>query len=155
MPRADRRHYLWLGSVLLLGVFLAACGSGSMMPSSNQGSNMQQKPLSTPGGADLSVNSQAGQGAIQGKGRTVQGRVSDAAGKPLVGVLVTPQSTDTPPKEVPEIAVRTDEQGQYVWTIAPGHYTMTFVQEGYATNTQAVEVVSTQPTTLDVTLQRQ
>lgn len=87
-------------------------------------------------------------------GALVQGRVTNAAGQPVAGVLVVPQSTDSPAQPIPEIAVLTDEQGRYQWSLPPGGYTLSFNAEGYTSAAQPVTVVTGQTTTLDVTLQQ-
>jgi hypothetical protein len=52
----------------------------------------------------------------------ITGVVTDAAGKPLAGVMVQAISLDKPPQPVPDIAVLTDDMGRYTWSLQPGKY---------------------------------
>ncbi len=144
--------------VLLLGLLVVACGRESPGTPSGARASSQDRSGSNPtapGGPDTPASGMPGQAGGPVGGARVQGQVTDAAGRPLAGVLVTPQSTDSPPQGVPEIAVQTDDQGHFQWMLAPGQYTLTFAREGYAAKTQAVVVKSDQSTTLDVILNQQ
>ena len=143
-----------IGIVLFCALVFTGCGTGSADQHSAPVTNGQDGQMDNASGPDSPVSGQPGQPGNQVNGNMVQGRVTDATGQPLAQVSVTPQSTDTPPQAVPEIAVLTDDQGQYQWTLPPGTYTLTFVHEGYAPLTKAV-VVQNQPTMLDVTLERE
>ncbi len=84
----------------------------------------------------------------------VQGRVTTADGQPLAGVLVAPQSNAVPPEPLPEIAIWTDAQGAYWWSLPPGPYTLTFTREGYQPRSAGVVLQPGQTLDLDVTLER-
>ena len=108
--------------------------------------------LSDPFGSSTPVQGSPGQpGGGPARGQVVQGKVSDAAGKPVEGVLVVPQGS----QPVPEIAVFTNAQGSYRWNLAPGTYTMTFTAAGYAPATHNVTVAADQTVDLDATLTKQ
>lgn len=81
-----------------------------------------------PIGPDTPVSNTSDQGNSGGGNRqaaTVTGRVLDPAGQPVVGAVVVPQSKDTPPQALPELAALTDDTGAYRWTLPPGRYTLT------------------------------
>ncbi len=156
MGHGRTRRSVWISVVLLLGLLMVACGGESSGASSGAGSqDLSGSTASVPDGPDTPASGAPGQSGGLAGGAGVQGQVTDAAGRPLAGVLVTPQSTDNPPHGVPEIAVQTDDQGHYQWTLAPGQYTLTFAGEGYGPQTKAVVVNSGQSATLDVTLNQQ
>ena len=83
----------------------------------------------------------------------MQGRVTTVDGQPLAGVLVTPQSTADPPAPLPEIAIWTDAQGAYWWSLPPGPYTLTFTRAGYQPRSAVVVLQPGQALDLDVTLE--
>lgn len=157
--------------VLLIALLLTACGQPTVNqpatanPSgSGQTMNTPSQPTDalTPSGADAgtdgpdtAVSGAPGQPGGEGGGGVLQGQVSDSRGTPIAGVMVVPVSTDTPPQAVPEIAVMTNEEGRYQWTLSPGAYTLTFNAEGYTPATHDINVNPNQSTTLDVTLQQQ
>ncbi len=108
-------------------------------------------------GPDAPVSGVPGQsgGRSQGSGGVVTGRVVDQAGRPVVDAVVMPQSNDTPPHPIPEIAVMTNADGRYQWSLPPGQYTFTVHHERYAVTTSArVTVTQGQATTLDITAQQ-
>ncbi len=159
--------------VLLVALLLAACGQPRVTQPATANPSDQGQPMSSssqtaadapstlgpaasvPGGPDTAVSGEPGQPGRAGGGGVLQGQVTDSSGKPIAGVMVMPVSTDNPPQAVPEMAVMTNEEGRYEWTLTPGAYTLTFNAEGYAPATQDVNVKPDQPTTLDVTLQQQ
>ncbi len=150
----NRRSGIWAALSLVCALLLAACGeTGSLQPGGSQGDTVNETTV--PGGLDAPVSGAPGDQAAPGAGSGARGTVTDSAGAPVAGVLVTPQSTDTPPQAVPEVAVMTDDQGRYQWSLAPGAYTLTFTAEGYAPATEAVVVGPAVPVTLDVTLRKQ
>lgn len=77
---------------------------------------------------------------------TVTGTVTDTFANKVAGVSVTA----APGTELP--TATTDTNGVYTLTLPNGNYTLTFTKAGYATQTQQVNVVTTQTTTRNVTL---
>jgi hypothetical protein len=142
--------------VFVLCLLLSACGHAAGDAASDTSLHPQGDAMNAqiPDGPDAPVSGQPGQLSGAMVGGLVQGTVVDKDGRPLTHVVVTPQSTDTPPQPVPEIAVFTDDQGRYQWSLAPGAYTLTFVHDGYAPLIKAVNVASNHPTPLDVVLQQ-
>lgn len=126
----------------LIVLLLAACGAQA--PADGATDNPNEPVMS---------GSDAASGQATGSPTMVQGRVVDAAGSPLAGVLVVPQSTDQPPQPVPEIAVQTGADGTYQWTLPPGSYTLLFNAQGFAPTTADVVIPDGQVVTADVTLQ--
>jgi hypothetical protein len=88
----------------------------------------------------------AGGGDVEG----LTGRVVSAAGAPVENALVTPRSLDG--GAVPEMAVLTDENGRYTWTLRPGRYQVSVSAEGFDTATAKATIVEHALTTLDFTL---
>lgn len=165
-PRGARRS-IRVVVMLVAWLLLAACGqsgNGSADPNApvtNTGSAAPVDPnapvtntSAVPVDPNAPVTGMPGQPGGGSVGPGVSGRVVDAAGQPIAGVLVVPQSTDSPPQALPEIAVMTNEQGAYQWSLPTGAYTLTFTAEGYTETSEPVTVVQGQPVTLDVTLQR-
>lgn len=162
-----RQFHIWARwlVVLAFGLLVTGCGQGGQprpgSGDSGQGSQPGAPPVASstptgpPAGPDAPVTGPAVQGGGPSGGPGVGGVVRDAGGRPVVGILVTPRSTDNPPQGVPEIAVTTDAQGRYHWPLPPGAYALTFTGEGYAPTTAPVVVKPGQVATLDVTLQRQ
>jgi hypothetical protein len=108
--------------------------------------------LNDPFGSSTPVQGVPGQpGGGPPRGQAVQGQVRDAQGQPIQGVLVVPQGSEP----VPEIAVFTNAQGSYRWSLAPGTYTMTFSMDGYSPAKHSVTVPADQQVSLDVTLTKQ
>lgn len=154
--KGSRRSGLWAAMSLVCALLLVACGqTGSAQPSGSEGGSQRDNGIETPapGGLDAPVSGAPGDQGAPGAGSGMRGTVTDSAGAPVAGVLVMPQSTDTPPQAVPEVAVMTDEQGRYQWSLVPGGYTVRFSAEGYTPATEAV-VIQQAITTLDVTLQK-
>ena len=83
----------------------------------------------------------------------VQGVVTDAAtGAPVAGALVVPSSVDPDGPAVPEIAVRTDGQGRYTWSLPPGRWEISVRADGFADARGAVRVEPGKLATLDLEL---
>jgi hypothetical protein len=156
MNRLCARGMLAIGITLLV-LFLAACGQASSGNTTGAGVNPQAQPTSDPNASDSSnipPEQPPEPAANTRSGGIVEGRVIDAAGNPIAGILVMPASTANPPEAVPEIAVLTDAQGRYKWNLSPGPYTFTFTREGYAPAMQKIVVKPDQPVKLDLTLQK-
>jgi hypothetical protein len=170
MGMHTREYVRWMIQILLLTLIIG-CGPASQAQQPNVGtgvqsgsgttsasSNMKGTPMPephTPVGLDAPVTGGPGQASSAAPQEGVRGRVVDAVGKPLAGVLVTAQSTDTPPRAVPEIAVMTDQNGRFQWPLPAGNYTLSFSRDGYVTTTQAVVVKETQLSSMDVALKQQ
>jgi len=91
--------------------------------------------------------------ASRGISAGVEGRVTAPGQKPLAGVSVQPRSLDEPATAIPEMAVVSEDDGQYQWTLDPGEYEITFSVEGYQPATRRVTVRSGEATRLDVELE--
>ncbi|HEX6288862.1 MAG TPA: carboxypeptidase regulatory-like domain-containing protein [Herpetosiphonaceae bacterium] len=158
MTRSVLNGTLWIVSVLLVAFALAACGAVMTDPS-GQGANSADTPTHGPGGSidpDAPVSNVPGQSsADSGIGSGVEGRVLDASGNPVVGAVVVPQSHDSPPHAIPELAVLTSGDGRYQWPLPPGRYTFTVHHDAYApTTSELVTVTQGQPITLDITVRK-
>jgi hypothetical protein len=141
--------------VVMLALILSGCGAGSAgtnATTSAGDSNTAGGSVQSPGGPDTSVSGQPGAAPGKATGAVVEGVITDAAGKPLVGAVVMPKSVDTPPKAVPEMAVFTNEQGRYRWTLAPGKYVLSVSHNGVVTESEPITVTESQPATLDVSI---
>jgi hypothetical protein len=157
----NNRHTIahWLLALALLGLLLTGCGRRETeAPAAEPGNAaVQAEPTAdagATGGGDVPISAPAGPSNSQTGAGFVRGTVTDAAGTPLAGVLVIPESLDTPPRAVPEIAVMTDDQGRYEWGLDAGRYRLTFTMDGY-TQAQHEVVVQGQPTVLDLQLASQ
>jgi hypothetical protein len=60
----------------------------------------------------------------------VSGVVLCRSGRPLRGVVVLVRSTGGSSPPIPDIANTTDADGRYHWSLPPGAYELTFVNEG-------------------------
>lgn len=147
-----RIRLVWLG-VIVLGL-LAACGAAGGGSANNPDAPVTNTSSDAPNDPNAPVTGFPGQPGGAASAPAIRGRVLDATGQPVVGVLVLPESTDSPSQAIPEIAVMTNERGEYQWSLPPGSYTLRFTAEGYASRAEAVQVVAGQSATLDVTLQQ-
>jgi hypothetical protein len=91
----------------------------------------------------------AGSGIHEG----VEGRVTAPGPKPLENVAVRPRSLDEPAAAIPEMAVVSEPDGHYLWTLRPGEYEISFAAEGYQPAARRITVHPRQVTRLDVTLE--
>lgn len=99
--------------------------------------------------SEHSIQSDGGSGGGSG----VAGRVIDQAGAPVAGAVVMPRSNDSPPQEIPEIAVMTNHDGRYQWSLPPGRYSFTVHHDSYAPLTsQPLTVTPGHISSLDITL---
>jgi hypothetical protein len=126
----------WVGILLLilaplLALLVMACAD-------------PDRPVTSGGDATA-----AGRGISEG----VEGRVTASGQKPLAGVAVQPRSLDEPAAAIPEMAVVSEDDGQYRWTLRPGEYELSFLLEGYQPATRRVTVRPRQATRLDVELE--
>jgi Carboxypeptidase regulatory-like domain len=146
-----------VGVVTLLLLLLALTACGASTPTSGSGDQMNTPHTSdgasaAPGGMDSPVQGQPGQPGGPAVGSVVEGVVTDASGKPVVGASVVPQSVDTPPQAVPELGVFTNEQGHFSWSLQPGKYVFAINANGVTTTTEPVTVSKDQPAKVNVTL---
>ena len=88
--------------------------------------------------ADTTVG--AGDGQYSSASGLVRGSVTAPDGSPVVGAFLQPTSLDRPPALVPEIAILTDDQGVYEWTLTPGEYEFSVLAEGHQFPAQRVVV---------------
>jgi hypothetical protein len=123
----------WAGILLLILAPFLAMGCAD-----------PDRPVTSGGDATA-----AGRGMSEG----VEGRVTASGQKPLAGVSVQPRSLDEPATAIPEMAVISEDDGQYRWTLRPGEYEITFVLEGYQPATRRVTVRPRETTRLDVELE--
>ncbi|MCL4187551.1 MAG: carboxypeptidase regulatory-like domain-containing protein [Rhodobacteraceae bacterium] len=87
-------------------------------------------------------------GAAEG----VEGRVTDARGRPVAGAFVEARGTGPRPNPVPEIAVFTDGDGRYRWFLPAGSYAITVTAEALGRRTLAVTVPHGRAVRLDFVL---
>ncbi|ASO17890.1 hypothetical protein FHR81_005379 [Actinoalloteichus hoggarensis] len=102
MAPRPRRGLAGAVLALLAGGFLAACGSGS-----------DARPVSD-------ADADAGSGTRTSA--TFAGRVETVSGEAVPGCLITPESVDGA-VEIPELAVFSDADGAFAWTLPSGTYT--------------------------------
>lgn len=79
----------------------------------------------------------------------VEGTVTGPDGRPVAGAVVTPRSLDTPSRAIPEIAVLTNDQGMYRWTLLPGSYELTVNAEGIVFPARRADVGAGETVTVD------
>ncbi|WP_164491620.1 carboxypeptidase-like regulatory domain-containing protein [Staphylospora marina] len=72
------------------------------------------------------------------------GTVLDEEQRPVSGALAVPESRDTSPYPVPEIAVYTNEQGVFTWHLPPGSWDFVISKPGYETARHAVSATAGQ-----------
>ncbi len=122
-------------SVLTLVILLSGCAA----PEDQSVSSDQI----TPTGASTSASAALTQ---------VKGKVTDAAGNPIVaaGVAVTKSSTG-----VPEILVLSNEKGEYVWELPAGEFTLTAHLDGYADESKDIALKEGQTLELNFQLEKQ
>ncbi len=82
----------------------------------------------------------------------IAGVVTDTQGQPIVDVAIAVVESDRP---VPAMAPFTDAQGQYLWRLGPGTYTLEAYRDGYRPARQTIRVEEGQVAKLDFRLERQ
>jgi hypothetical protein len=105
------------------------------------------------GDGDTPVSNEDDTAASQGQLQGLRGTITGPNGRRIAGALVTPQSVDVPAKAVPELAVLSDDDGRYEWTLDPGKYEITVSADGYQTQTKNVTVEPGDAAPLDFVLQ--
>lgn len=88
------------------------------------------------------------QSAVEG----ATGTVTSSSGGPIVGALVVPRGLDANSPAVPEIALYTDAEGRYVWSLPPGQWELTVTADGFRSETKTVAVAQGALAVLDFTL---
>jgi hypothetical protein len=104
-------------------------------------------------GKDAPVGVPARDGAPAPIDEGVAGLVLGAAGRPLVGVVVTARSLDHPARAIPEIAIVTGADGRYAWPLRPGRYEIGVSVRGHRPAALAVVVQPGRVTPADLRLQ--
>jgi hypothetical protein len=84
----------------------------------------------------------------------VVGRVTDPDGRPVEGALIQPRSLVDPSPPIPEIAIVSDGDGRYTWSLFPGTYEISVSAEGYHRARKQVTIKAGQVVTVDFTLER-
>ena len=129
--RFNHRFLQWAGCLLLAFSPLLAMGCAD-----------PDRPV-TNGGDAAAAGSEISEG--------VEGRVTATGQKPLAGVSVQPRPLQ-PATAIPEMAVVSEDGGQYRWNLRPGEYEISFALEGYQPATHRVTVRPREVTRLDVEL---
>lgn len=80
----------------------------------------------------------------------VAGRVTDAQGNPIANAAVTVPKGTAP---VPERAALTNENGEYVWGLPPGTYTIQVNAEGFKMAQAQVNAIADKQTEQNFTLE--
>jgi len=130
--RSDHQLLRWAGLLLLAFAPLLAMGCAD-----------PDRPVASGGDATA-----AGRGGSEG----VEGHVTAPGQKPLAGVSVQPRSLDQPAAAIPEMAVVSEDDGQFHWSLRPGEYEISFALDGYQPETRRVTVRPREVTRLDVEL---
>ncbi|MCY4074676.1 MAG: TonB-dependent receptor [Acidobacteria bacterium] len=96
----------------------------------------------------------AGAAAGGAQDSSLRGRVTDAGGEPLDGVTVAAVAAGAAaPRTATPARTTTDPAGEYELALAPGAWTVTFAQDGFATEQREdVDVAAGESVELDVTL---
>ncbi len=139
-----------LASAVAVAALTACAGTDPAGPGSSSPAPGDQPVSGAPGASPPADPGPAVRG-------TVSGRVTGPGGTPVFGAMVLTRSLDTPAKPIPELAVSTDREGNYSWSLPPGRYELAIVTasqtaSGQAPATQAATVQAGQTTTLDFKL---
>lgn len=108
--------------------------------------NPDQSVVSTPG------DTRSETGRSQSSQEGIEGRVTAADGTPVAGAFVQAESLDEPAQRIPELAINTDDDGHYLWPLAPGRYRISVSVEGREPASQTATVEPGKLTTLSFTL---
>lgn len=104
--------------------------------------------ISAPG--DLSVSSDQTATKASQLGQGVRGLVKSASGRPMPGIVVLAKSLDKPAPAIPDIAIVTNANGSYFWSLPPGNYELTFLRDGSKLAARRVVVRQSRVTQMDV-----
>ncbi|MFK3980721.1 carboxypeptidase-like regulatory domain-containing protein [Micromonospora sp. NPDC050397] len=110
-----------------------------------------------PGGdSPVSASSQPADPGNSTNRGTVTGRVTNADGAAVPGVVVQPKSLDDPARAIPELVVTTDDKGVFRWVLEPGRYEFrtqpSGSDPGSRTQPGTATVTAGQTATVDLTL---
>ena len=100
---------------------------------------------------DTSVSSDSA-GQSQGLKQGVVGRVTNAAGQPVSGVMIQAVSLGASGPPIPEIAILSGRDGRYAWSLQPGDYELTPSIDGQQGAALRVTVRANKVATLDFQL---
>jgi Carboxypeptidase regulatory-like domain len=133
----NERGHGWLGlrlvAIGLAGVLLmTACGG-------------PDQPVSSSDTSNDAGNSASAAGSPSG----VRGIVTDESGAPLEGVGI---AVTAGPGPIPEILRLTDANGEYMWPLKQGKYTLAAYMDGYEPLSQEVTVKQDEIAQLDFQL---
>ncbi|MDR9899763.1 carboxypeptidase regulatory-like domain-containing protein [Aetokthonos hydrillicola Thurmond2011] len=85
----------------------------------------------------------------------VTGLVTTRDGHPIVNAWIQAKSLDEPSNPIPEIAIITNEAGEYKWTLLPGKYKISVFIDNRKLATKLVTVKPGQAVTLDFNVSTQ
>jgi len=85
----------------------------------------------------------------------VYGWVTSSGGAPVGRAFVEPTAVEGTTGPVPELAVFTDDDGRYRWSLGPGTWAIRVSAEGYRTTTGTVRVVDGPAVLLDLVMERE
>jgi len=83
----------------------------------------------------------------------VVGRVTTSDDRSIKGAFIQPKSLDYPSQPIPEIAILSDGDGRYAWTLFPGNYEISVSVEGCQSVVKHVAVETGKVVKVDFTLQ--
>ncbi|HYO83925.1 MAG TPA: carboxypeptidase-like regulatory domain-containing protein [Bryobacteraceae bacterium] len=112
-----------------------------------------QVVLSGSAGQDEPIQHYPESGESRTAGEGVAGRVTDTFGTPVTDAVVEARSLETPSIAVPEIAILTDANGHYVWTLPPGKYEISISAAGFRRAAKEAVVAARLQTRLDFVLE--
>jgi hypothetical protein len=101
-------------NLLLLALFVIAVPSCTAVAGPDD-------PIST---------SDAGSSASAVLTEGIAGTVKTASGEPVAGVFVQVAPSDSSAGPVPDIAIFTDDRGDFSWSLRPGRYRLTLILDG-------------------------
>ena len=61
----------------------------------------------------------------------VVGRLTTSSGRPIATAQITAQSLDQPTRPIPEIAILSDADGRFIWSLRPGRYRLAALVDGH------------------------
>ncbi|RAM52450.1 MAG: hypothetical protein C6Y22_05425 [Hapalosiphonaceae cyanobacterium JJU2] len=85
----------------------------------------------------------------------VTGLVTTRDGNPIVNAWIQAKSVDEPSKPIPEIAIITNEAGEYKWPLLPGKYEISVFIDNKPYTAKSVRVKSGQAVTLNFNVSTQ
>ena len=105
-------------------------------------------------GQDEPIRHDPGSGEPTTAEEGVAGRVTDTFSNPISDAIVEARSLENPSIAVPEIAILTDANGHYVWTLPPGKYEISISAAGFRQVAKEAVVTAQRQTRLDFTLEQ-